>query len=238
MVAASRNLAPPPTRKRKARPKPQPSGGEPPKKKSPLFDKPQNFYAPPAVGSMTKDELMAWRKEQRRKRNRESAAASRNKQRVRITELEGEVARWRSLCRDMQARMRALERHVAVLTRLDEGGRQDVGEAGSLGPPRALAAVVSHPASPSQSPVHRGDSRVPSPALLTPSTFAVPTAVTSSVPLLPAFSSHPTPHLFPALLSDPKDPSSAKTRETAAVTASSEDSRMRLSPISRHAKSS
>ena len=83
-----RNVTPPPT-------------GEPTQKKSPLFDKPQNYYAPPAAESMTKEQLMAWRKEQRRKRNRESAAASRNKQRGKIEELEGEVALWQGMCRDM-----------------------------------------------------------------------------------------------------------------------------------------
>merc|ERR1712070_496249 len=40
---------------------------------------------------MTKEELTVWRKEARRVRNRESAAASRNKTRDRISELEGKV---------------------------------------------------------------------------------------------------------------------------------------------------
>eukprot|EP00539_Tryblionella_compressa_P007700 CAMPEP_0178765812 /NCGR_PEP_ID=MMETSP0744-20121128/18677_1 /TAXON_ID=913974 /ORGANISM="Nitzschia punctata, Strain CCMP561" /LENGTH=357 /DNA_ID=CAMNT_0020421385 /DNA_START=51 /DNA_END=1124 /DNA_ORIENTATION=- len=40
---------------------------------------------------MTRDELKAWRKEARRVRNRESAAASRKKNRERITELESEL---------------------------------------------------------------------------------------------------------------------------------------------------
>ena len=40
---------------------------------------------------MTRDELKAWRKEARRVRNRESAAASRLRNRERITELEEEV---------------------------------------------------------------------------------------------------------------------------------------------------
>ena len=40
---------------------------------------------------MSKDELVAWRKEARRVRNRESAAASRNKTRQRIEELEEQV---------------------------------------------------------------------------------------------------------------------------------------------------
>jgi len=40
---------------------------------------------------MTRNELKAWRKEARRVRNRESAAASRKRNRDRVTELEGEV---------------------------------------------------------------------------------------------------------------------------------------------------
>jgi len=40
---------------------------------------------------MTKEELTAWRKEARRVRNRESAAASRNKTRQRIVDLEEQV---------------------------------------------------------------------------------------------------------------------------------------------------
>jgi hypothetical protein len=45
---------------------------------------------------MTRDELKAWRKEARRVRNRESAAASRQKNRERITELELEVGHLKS----------------------------------------------------------------------------------------------------------------------------------------------
>jgi hypothetical protein len=45
---------------------------------------------------MTKDELVAWRKEARRVRNRESAAASRKRTRDRIDELEGEVSEIKS----------------------------------------------------------------------------------------------------------------------------------------------
>lgn len=48
-----------------------------------------NRYEPGV--SMNKEELKKWRKEARRVRNRESAAASRNKTRERIMELESEV---------------------------------------------------------------------------------------------------------------------------------------------------
>jgi hypothetical protein len=52
--------------------------------------KKQARYVPGVA--MSKDELKNWRKEARRVRNRESAAASRNRTRQRIDELEGEVA--------------------------------------------------------------------------------------------------------------------------------------------------
>jgi hypothetical protein len=45
---------------------------------------------------MTKDQTRAWRREQRRKRNRESAAACRKRQRDLISILEGEVAEWKA----------------------------------------------------------------------------------------------------------------------------------------------
>merc|ERR1712137_959697 len=51
--------------------------------------KKQSRYDPGV--SMTREELKAWRKEARRVRNRESAAASRKKNKERITELETEV---------------------------------------------------------------------------------------------------------------------------------------------------
>lgn len=51
--------------------------------------KKQSRYVPGVP--MTKEELSAWRKEARRVRNRESAAASRKRTRDRIEELEGQV---------------------------------------------------------------------------------------------------------------------------------------------------
>lgn len=45
---------------------------------------------------MSKEQLAAWRREARRVRNRESAAASRQKIRDRIDELEGEVEQWKA----------------------------------------------------------------------------------------------------------------------------------------------
>jgi hypothetical protein len=45
---------------------------------------------------LSKEETSAWRREQRRKRNRESAAACRKRQRDRISELESEVSDWKA----------------------------------------------------------------------------------------------------------------------------------------------
>jgi len=63
------------------------------KRKTPLSQirgiKKQARYEPEV--SMSKEELAAWRKEARRVRNRESAAASRQKTRQRIEELEAQV---------------------------------------------------------------------------------------------------------------------------------------------------
>lgn len=89
------------------------------KKPSPLLGKPQKFYAPDisATSDMTREELSAWRKEERRKRNRASAAASRIKTQSKIADLEGQVSHWKSKCEDMQDRMTKLQRQIDMLTR-------------------------------------------------------------------------------------------------------------------------
>jgi len=67
----------------------------------------QNRYEPDVP--MTKEEAAEWRREARRKRNRESAAASRNKVRSRIAELEGEVDQWKEKYYLLLARIEKLE---------------------------------------------------------------------------------------------------------------------------------
>jgi len=57
---------------------------------------------------MTKAEASAWRREQRRLRNRESAAASRQKTRERITELEIELSEWKSKFADLEKKYSVL----------------------------------------------------------------------------------------------------------------------------------
>ena len=59
---------------------------------------------------MNKEDTAEWRREARRKRNRESAAASRNKVRNRIAELEDEVDGWKTKCENLFERIDALEK--------------------------------------------------------------------------------------------------------------------------------
>ena len=54
---------------------------------------------------MSKEQLTAWRREMRRVRNRESAAASRRKVRERIDELEDEVKSWKDRYEEVMARL-------------------------------------------------------------------------------------------------------------------------------------
>jgi hypothetical protein len=86
------------------------------KKPSVLLGKPQNVYVAPS-NDMTREELSAWRKEERRKRNRASAAASRHKTQSKIAELSLEVSLWKTRCEDMQDKMMKLQRQVDLLTR-------------------------------------------------------------------------------------------------------------------------
>lgn len=69
----------------------------------------QKSYLPSSVKSMTKEEISAWRKEARRVRNRQSAAASREKVRSRITELEAEVDDWKFRYELVMSRIKFLE---------------------------------------------------------------------------------------------------------------------------------
>lgn len=69
--------------------------------------KPQMKYDPDVP--MTKEEAAVWRREQRRKRNRESAALSRQRQRDRIADLEVEVADWKNKVDSIMDRIKKLE---------------------------------------------------------------------------------------------------------------------------------
>lgn len=70
--------------------------------------KPQLKYDPEVP--MTKEEATAWRREQRRQRNRLSAAMSRQRQRNHITELEGELDGWKSKYQAVMDKIQAIEK--------------------------------------------------------------------------------------------------------------------------------
>jgi len=61
---------------------------------------------------MNKDQLAAWRREARRVRNRESAAASRQRIRNRISDLEDEVGEWKEKYNHAVQRLDALETYI------------------------------------------------------------------------------------------------------------------------------
>jgi hypothetical protein len=185
------------------------SSTEPPKKKSPLYNRPQNQYVPAAPVPMTKEQISEWRKEQRRERNRESAAASRNKIRSRIEELEGEVQDWKSRYEDMEAKMKCMERHIDLLTKLvDPNKAQDLIE------PMNTSSVISHPSSPPSSPVPSSGIS-PKAHVVCTSPIGSSTSYDILPPPLPDFSSHTNDDsnvvantdllTFPPLFSEPQD---------------------------------
>jgi hypothetical protein len=69
--------------------------------------RPQMKYDPEVP--LSKEETSAWRREQRRKRNRESAAACRKRQRDRISELEGEVSDWKAKFEEAVKKLREID---------------------------------------------------------------------------------------------------------------------------------
>jgi muconolactone delta-isomerase len=73
----------------------------------------------PAV-PMDKDQLAAWRREARRVRNRESAAASRMKTKGRIQELEEQVGCWKQKYLDAMDRLREMQQHAGAPPQKDE----------------------------------------------------------------------------------------------------------------------
>jgi len=74
--------------------------------------RPQLKYDPDLP--MTKDQTRAWRREQRRKRNRESAAACRKRQRDLISILEGEVAEWKAKFDNALSKIKERDGEVAA----------------------------------------------------------------------------------------------------------------------------
>jgi hypothetical protein len=76
---------------------------------------PQKKYEPPKA--MNKEDAAAWRREQRRVRNRLSAATSRQKQKDRITELEQEVQGWKNKVDSIFSRIKVLEEASGIDSR-------------------------------------------------------------------------------------------------------------------------
>jgi len=78
---------------------------------------------------MSKEQLAAWRREARRVRNRESAAASRQRIRSRITELETEVEDWKSKYNRAMDRLEDLQQVAAAQQKSsgDGAGTEAVG---------------------------------------------------------------------------------------------------------------
>jgi bZIP transcription factor len=94
---------------------------------------------------MSRDELKAWRKEARRVRNRESAAASRERNRERITELEGEVAILNSKYAAALQRIIQLEAAASNDSFTPAILRQDLLDIGSSGIVRACSPFLADP---------------------------------------------------------------------------------------------
>ena len=74
--------------------------------------RPQMKYDPSIP--MTKDETSSWRRDQRRKRNRESAAACRKRQRDRISELEVEATNWKAKFEEAMLQLKDFEGEEAA----------------------------------------------------------------------------------------------------------------------------
>lgn len=97
---------------------------------------------------MNKDQLAAWRREARRVRNRESAAASRQRIRNRISELEDEVGEWKDKYSAALQRLEALEQHIATNGTGGVGGGAPAEQA-----PEAPQEQHPPPEQPSEQPV-------------------------------------------------------------------------------------
>jgi len=183
---------PPPQRSTKKR-KADPSGsttcttaGQPTKKKSPLFNLPQNKYAPESASTMSKEEVSEWRKEQRRKRNRESAAISRGKSKLKQQRLEGERDLYKRRCQEMEEKMKEMEARIRQLERLaasSADGRPSDSNPAMTEP--TMTAMTTGKVEPSAAII------MPDEATSAPAVSIVPSLVPSS----------DSSDLFPALLS-------------------------------------
>ena len=74
---------------------------------------------------MTEKQLTQWRREMRRVRNREAAAASRKKVRDRIDDLENRASKWRSRYEDVINRIGEAERERLGLPTAEDYDAED-----------------------------------------------------------------------------------------------------------------
>ena len=105
----------------------------------------QNRYEPDVP--MSKEEEAEWRKEARRQRNRESAAASRNKIRSRIQELENEVEDWKTKYESLMRRIDLLEKDTAPPPSLPNLTSQQQGQVSPLSSPQIAPKSIYVPSS-------------------------------------------------------------------------------------------
>ena len=177
------------TKKRKADPSASTTcttASQPTKKKSPLYSLPQNKYVPPSASTMTKDELAEWRKEQRRKRNRESAAVSRGKSKLKQQRLEGERDLYKRRCQEMEEKMKEMEARIRQLERLAADGRSSASSS---------TTAETKPTMTTMTTVGKVE---PSAAIIMPDEATSAPAVSIVPSVVPSTDS---PDLFPALLS-------------------------------------
>ena len=92
---------------------------------------------------MSKDQLAAWRREARRVRNRESAAASRQRIRNRISELEEEVGEWKTKYSQAIQRLEALEKAISANATTSNG---------EIAQPEMAALSAEQPPQPQEQP--------------------------------------------------------------------------------------
>lgn len=133
---------------------------------------------------MTRDELAAWRKEARRVRNRESAAASRAKTRDRITQLEDAL-------QDLQNKY---AKALQLIAELEEQQKHQQGTHQAFVPSkmlqsRSVSPNVSPLSSPARSPISSPVSHSAMPSLSLASAPVCPILPTSSAVQVPTVSS-------------------------------------------------
>lgn len=110
---------------------------------------------------MSKEEEAEWRKEARRQRNRESAAASRNKVRNRIQELENEVEGWKTKYELLMKRIELLEKEN-MPSMSSSNDKPVTIQASPFSSPQSAPKAVYVPSSiPSSKGVQRYDLSVP-----------------------------------------------------------------------------